>query len=123
VELDEFVVMPNHVHGILTINEPAKYIQPNPKNIYVGVQNFEPLLQNTYQHIIPKSLSSIIRSYKAAVTNKCRQCGHHDFRWKRNFYDRGIRNDKEINNIRDYIFNNVLQWAIKRDDPDNIPLW
>ncbi|MGA3286893.1 MAG: hypothetical protein ABSD46_05685 [Bacteroidota bacterium] len=43
--------------------------------------------------------------------------------WQRNYYDRVIRNDKELNNIRDYVHNNVLQWAIKRDDPDNIPLW
>ena len=110
VKLDEFVFMPNHLHGILTINEP------------VGVQNFEPL-QNTYQHIVSKSLGSIIRSYKAAVTHECRKCGYHDFRWQRNYYDRVIRNDNELDNIRDYIHNNVLQWAIKRDDPDNIPLW
>ena len=93
------------------------------KEIYVGVQNFEPLPQNAYQHIIPKSLGSIIRSYKAAVTRECRKYGHYDFGWQRNFYDRIIRSDKELNNIRDYIHNNVLQWAIMRDDPDNIPLW
>jgi REP element-mobilizing transposase RayT len=120
VELDEFVVIPNHLHGILTINEPVEYIQPN---IHVGVQNFEPLQQNTYQHVIPKSLGSIIRSYNAAVTHKCRQCGYHDFRWQRNYFEHIIRNDNELNNIRDYIHNNVLQWAINRDDPDNIPLW
>ncbi len=59
VELDKFVIMPNHLHGILILNES------------VGVQNFAPL-QNTYQHIIPKSLGSIIHSYKAAVTQECR---------------------------------------------------
>ncbi|MGD0591288.1 MAG: transposase [Bacteroidota bacterium] len=123
VELDEFVVMPNHLHGIFTISEPVEYIQPNTKNVDVGVQNFEPLPQNTYQHIIPKSLGSIIRSYKAAVTHECRQCGYHDFRWQRNFYDRVIRNDNELDKIRDYILNNVLQWAFEKDNPDNIPLW
>ena len=102
VGLDEFVVMPNHLHGILTINEPwVENVQPNTN---VGVQNFEPLPQNTYQHIIPKSLGSIIRSYKAAVTHECRECGYHDFRWQRNYYDRIIRNDKELDNIREYIF-------------------
>jgi hypothetical protein len=42
--------------------------------------------------------------------------------WQKRFYDYVIRNDKELNNIRNYIRNNVLQWAVKRDDPDNIPL-
>jgi hypothetical protein len=43
VQLDEFVVMPNHLHGILTINEPwFEYVQPNTKNTNVGVQNFDP---------------------------------------------------------------------------------
>ncbi|MGD0035874.1 MAG: hypothetical protein ABSC53_01095 [Bacteroidota bacterium] len=42
---------------------------------------------------------------------------------QKRFYDRVIRNDNELNNIRDYIQNNVLKWVIKKDDPDNIPLW
>jgi putative transposase len=121
VELDEFVVLPNHLHGIITINEPVKYIHPNTKNINVGVQNFEPL-QNIYQHIIPKSLGSIIRSYKAAVTHECLQCGYLDFRWQRNYFDRIIRNDKELDKIRDYIHNNGLQWVKKRNDSENFPL-
>ena len=110
VELDQFVVMPNHLHGILTINEP------------VGVQNFEPL-QNTYQHTVSKSLGSIIRSYKAAVTHECRKYKYYDFRWQRNYYEHIIRNDNELNNIRDYIRNNVAQWAFDKDNPNNIPLW
>jgi REP element-mobilizing transposase RayT len=110
VELNEFVVMPNHLHGIIKINEP------------VGVQNIEPL-QNTYQHVIPKSLGSIIRSYKAAVTHECRKYRYHNFHWQRNYYEHIIRNDNELNNIRDYIHNNVLQWALEKNNPNNIPLW
>jgi len=110
LELDEFVIMPNHLHGIIIINNPI-----------VGVQNFEPL-QNKYQHIIPKSLGSIIRSFKAAVTHECWLCRHRDFRWQRNYYDHIIRNDRELNNIRDYIQNNVLRWAFEKNNLDNIPL-
>jgi putative transposase len=121
--LDEFIVMPNHLHGILIINERVENIKLNEKNITVGVQYIEPLPRNTYQHIIPKSLGTIIRSYKAAVTHECRQCGYHDFRWQRNYFDRVIRNDNEFIRIRDYIHNNVYQWAIERDNPDTIPLW
>jgi REP element-mobilizing transposase RayT len=102
--------LPNHLHGILTINEP------------VGVQNFEPL-QNTYQHTVSKSLGSIIHSYKAAVTHECRKYKYYDFRWQGNYYEHIIRNDNELNNIRDYIRNNVAQWAFDKDNPNNIPLW
>ena len=58
VQLDEFIVMSNHVHGIIIIKDD--------KN--VGVQKFEPL-QNKFQHIIPKSLGSIIRTYKSVSTS------------------------------------------------------
>ena len=104
VKLDEFVIMPNHLHGILILNEHAECIQLNTKNIKVGVQNFEPLQQNKYQHIIPKSLGSIVRTYKTAVTHECRKCGYYDFRWQRNYFDRVIRNENELNKIRDYIY-------------------
>jgi hypothetical protein len=56
------VVLPNHIHGIIVIS-------------YVAVQHVEPL-QNEYQHIIPKSIGSIIRSYKSSVTRICRQQGY-----------------------------------------------
>ncbi|GAB5047449.1 hypothetical protein TdN_18410 [Thermodesulfovibrio sp. TK110] len=61
--LDEFVIMPNHIHGIIFINN---------KKTNVGVQNFEPL-QNRYQKIIPKSIGSIIRGFKIGVTKLFRQ--------------------------------------------------
>jgi putative transposase len=122
VKLDEFVLMPNHLHGILTINEPIEHIQTNIKNINVGVQYFEPL-QNKYQHIIPKSLGSIIRSFKAAATRECQKIAFYHFRWQRNYFDRIIRSENELNFIRDYIHNNVLQWTIKKHNSNNIPLW
>jgi putative transposase len=56
ITLDEFVVMPNHLHGIIVIQN-------------VGVQNFEPLQRHSaFQHIVPKSLGSVIRAYKSALT-------------------------------------------------------
>jgi putative transposase len=41
--------------------------------------------------------------------------------WQSRFYDRFIRNDRELNNIRDYIQNNVLRWAFDKNDPETIP--
>ena len=110
VELDEYVIMPNHVHGIIII-----------ENHIVGVQNFEPL-QNKFQHIIPRSLGSIIRGFKIGVTKYCRNNNYADVIWQRNFYDRIIRNERSLNRIREYICNNPLQWASDRNNPENLDM-
>ncbi len=103
VELDEFIVMPNHVHGIIIIDRSVR------------AQHVEPLQdERKFQNIVAGSLSSIIRSYKAAVTKKCRERGN-DFEWHRNFYEHIIRNEQELYNIRKYIRYNTLKW---RDDDE-----
>ena len=107
VELDKFIVMPNHIHGILII-----------KNT-VGVQNLEPL-QNKFQRIIPKSIGSIIRGYKIGVTKWFRNNTNIYSVWQRNYYEHIIRNEKELNQIREYISNNPLQWELDSENPQNI---
>ncbi len=105
VSLDEYIIMPNHIHGIIVLNESV-----------VGVEYIQPL-QKTFQHVIPESLGSIIRSYKAAVTRGCRKCRRHDFYWQRNYFDRIIRNEKELQNVREYILNNPLNWWLDEENP------
>jgi len=64
IVLDEFVIMPNHIHGIIQIIADQNT---------VGVQNIEPLpRQNKYQHIIPGSVGAILRGFKIGVTKWCR---------------------------------------------------
>jgi putative transposase len=100
VVLDEYVIMPNHVHGILIIEN------------HVGVQNFEPLQikTNRYQHVIPRSIGSIIRCFKIGVTKWFRQNTDVYRVWQRNFYEHIIRNDEACNRIRQYIMDNPLKW-------------
>jgi REP element-mobilizing transposase RayT len=79
--------MPDHMHGIIKIkreNAEVQYIEP---------------LQHKYQKIIPKSIGSIIRSYKASVTRWCKKNQIEDF----NYHERIITNQKELNNVRHYI--------------------
>ncbi len=99
VELDAFVVMPNHVHGILILG---------------GVETLHAtsLSENkSYANISPKSgsVSTIIRSYKSAVTKHAHRLGF-DFKWQPRFYDHIIRDGKSFENIRNYIFENPLNW-------------
>ncbi len=112
VALDEFIIMPNHIHGIIFIN--------NKKSI-VGVQNFKPQrnfkpLQNRYQKIIPKSIGSIVRGFKIGVTKWFRQNMDVYNVWQRNYYEHIIRNDFELNKIRKYIINNPLKWELDKNN-------
>ncbi len=111
--VDVFQIMPNHVHGIITIEENAS----------VGVRHVEPLpkapRQNKFQHIVPGSLGSIIRSFKAAVTKETRllKLVGNKSHWQRNFYDHIIRNDVSYFFIQQYIELNPLLWHLDSDNP------
>ncbi|KKR07646.1 MAG: hypothetical protein UT32_C0008G0001 [Parcubacteria group bacterium GW2011_GWC2_39_14] len=109
--LQEYVVMPNHFHGIIVISATL--------TADVGVQNFEPLHRliphNAFQKIIPKSIGSIVRGFKIGVTKWSRNNGKNYIVWQRNFYEHIIRNEIELLNIKKYIINNPQEWA---NDPE-----
>ena len=117
VELDAFVVMPNHVHGILSI------IDSQPVGANVGAKNFSPLQQSPRQqssqrqssqrpHGTSKTIGSVIRGFKIGVTKWMRHNTHFRDIWQRNYWERVIRNESEINRIREYIRNNPVQWEM-----------
>ena len=141
VQLDKYVIMPNNIHGILKIidndyvgvdnvgmkNVGAEDFQPlrphTQKNINMGVENFQPLHQpkiNQYQQIIPKSLGSIVRGFKIGVTKWCNHQKYKHFAFQRNYHEHIVRNENELNRIREYIINNPLQWQFDRENPDRI---
>ncbi len=103
VNLDEFIVMPNHIHGIIDIAGVQNF---------VGVQNFEPLQRrrNKYQKIIPKSIGAITRGFKIGVTKWFRQNTDIHTVWQRNYWEHIIRNDTELYRIRNYIITNPQNW-------------
>jgi REP element-mobilizing transposase RayT len=116
VELGAFVVMPNHVHGIVIINKPVTpgvvvvetqniaSLQPqsaHPQNIASPPKNrFGPQSQN---------LASIVRGYKIGVTKYARQ-NQIPFAWQPRYYDHVIRNAAEHERIHQYILTNVQHW-------------
>ena len=96
---DEFVVMPNHAHGILWMNDD------------VGAEHRS--APTDMPHVTAGSLGAIVRAYKSAVTyaiNAARQTRGMVV-WQRNYYEHIIRNDADLNRIRNYIVNNPLKWA------------
>jgi REP element-mobilizing transposase RayT len=108
VELDQFVIMPNHVHGIIIITERRDVIYRLPT-------------KNTFGPLKPGSLSAIIGSFKAACTRLIRRdttCRVPTFAWQNRFYEHVIRNEKEMDRIRQYIIENPARWAEDEENPD-----
>ncbi len=137
VRLDEFVIMPNHVHGVLFIdgykNIDTDNVADNNVNRADNVaDNVETLHATSLRtnernktngktqkmaQISPKrgSLSTVVRSYKSAVTRNSRRICP-DFAWQSNYYDRVIRNEQELNRIRVYIMQNPQMWERDRNN-------
>jgi REP-associated tyrosine transposase len=60
------------------------------------------------------NLSNVIKGVKIAATNYCKTCNRNNFKWQRSYYDRIIRNEKELFNIRKYIQQNPLKWSLEK---------
>jgi len=105
---DEFVVMPNHAHGMIWI---------------VGARRRAPTdVIEKFGKPVKGSIPTIIRAYKSAVTYAAN--GAQNMRgailWQKNYYEHVVRNDRELNNIGWYILNNPLNWQLDRDNLQNI---
>jgi REP element-mobilizing transposase RayT len=119
--LDEYIIMPNHIHGIIVINNPDNLCRDVPWN--VPTSNDDNLSQ-IMSELSPKSgsLSAIIRSYKSSVTRWCKQNNYNNFAWQPRFYEHIIRNDGSLDNIRKYIINNPLKWSKDKNNPNILSL-
>ncbi|WP_075590040.1 transposase [Labilibacter marinus] len=105
-KLDAFVVMPNHVHGIIVIDG-------NGGDRFVACNESTTNNKNQYMaNISPKtgSLSTIVRSYKSQVTKMSRPINP-NFAWQSRFWDHIIRNDASYQRIKQYIINNPKKWG------------
>ena len=102
VDLDEYVVMPNHMHGILVITDDGR-----------GGSRTAPTTDAKR-----KSVGRLIGAFKTVSTkriNEIRKTPGAKL-WQRNYYEHIIRNDDDLNRIRHYIADNPLRWD---QDPEN----
>ena len=97
VNLDTYVIMPNHLHGIIFQGEHMG------SPLHQVVQWFKTMTTNDY-------IKSIKASDCCPFTGKL---------WHRNYWEHIIRNDDELNRIRNYIITNPVNWALDRDNPEN----
>lgn len=119
VQIDEFVVMPNHIHGIVVL--PGR---DDDNQHTVGAQFIAPPIgtgANPSTGAINRAptLGAVVRGFKARITNAI-----NDIRqtpgalvWQRNYYEHIIRDDDDLNRIRQYILDNPARWAFDRENP------
>ena len=120
--LDEYIIMPNHIHGIVIIHPTAVETQHAASlqdSTFASLQDSNPPPRQSSQPAL-QSLSALIRSYKSAVKKWANENGYSYFTWQSRFYDHIIRNEKSLQKIRQYIKDNPTQWALDRENPSNI---
>jgi putative transposase len=93
VQIDEFVCMPDHFHGIIHFNKDQYHKNPNGNTFGRQAQN----------------LATVVGTFKASITRYANK-NNIPFQWQRLFHDSILRNPQELHNVRNYIKNNVKNW-------------
>ena len=106
IQLGSWIVMPNHIHGIIHLIQSEIVQQP-----FENADLLKPLEQ--FGSPIPGYIPTIIRSFKSSVTQQ-HQNLYRDYStkiWQRNYYDHIIRGESDLENIHDYILDNPRKWT------------
>ena len=130
--LDASIVMPNHLHGIIVIGGDTP-----PERTGTARRVPMTVRREAFGKPVPGSLATVLRLFKQAVTVQVRahasacDCVPPEFVgarhgvplqvWQDGFYEHIIRNEKELNRIREYICNNPLRWAYDSENPARDP--
>ncbi len=113
VDLDEWIIMPNHLHAIMVIT--CRGVSRNAPTM----QNAEPEGGSRTAPTKRKPLGRLIGAFKTVSTDHLNEMRGTptSLLWQRDFYEHIIRNDDELNKIREYIRTNPLRWG---SDPENL---
>jgi REP element-mobilizing transposase RayT len=117
VELGAFVVMPNHIHGIILLDETRRGIAGSAADSDGRISRYAPT-ERQFGKMVPGSIPAIVRAYKSSVTyriNLMRQLRNAPV-WQRNYYEHIVRDEAEANRIHLYIESNPINWA---EDEEN----
>jgi REP element-mobilizing transposase RayT len=111
IELDEFVVMPNHFHAIVIIRECD--------GGSVGARRRRAPTIEQFSKPVAGSIPTIVRAYKSAVTSRINQLRGTSGApvWQRNYWEHIIRNEEELLRIREYIRFNPVAWEMDDEYP------
>jgi putative transposase len=112
VTLDEWIVMPNHVHGIIIINHPSVETRHGA--------SLHGRITNKFGPLHPKSLPCVVNHFKGAVKRWCNKNGYEHFQWQSLYFDRIIRDENGLGAIREYIYYNPYKWTLDRNNPESL---
>lgn len=125
VQLDEYIIMPNHIHGILHVGandySPINHshqtntpeLEPSPRACDKRHSNSGKIRPNGTS----LSIGSVVRGFKIGVTKEWRSRGNDIPVWQRNYYDHIIRDEQDLMRIREYIDLNPLNWQFDSNQP------
>ena len=104
--LDSFIIMPNHVHGIIVIDSKK-------------------IVGNGFKPFPTHDLSEIIRGFKTFSSRRINEemAGNDRFQWQKSFYDHAIRNERSLHNLKQYIQNNPLKWELDIENIRSGAIW
>ncbi len=120
VALDEWVVMPNHVHGIIVIVPPD--VETSRRDVST-IPFAPPQRHESAQPVAglrPHTLAAIINQIKSTCTKRIWASGMTDFAWQSRFYDHIIRDEASLARIRQYIRDNPERWEHDRENVANL---
>lgn len=127
VSLDEFIIMPNHIHGIIMINhndckngmvETPHWGVSTSVSTTTRTNNNQTKIGGYNPNWKPNSLGSIINQFKSICTKQIRRLYNPNFQWQTRFYDQIIRNEESLYNIRQYIRCNPFKWEFDCNNPE-----
>lgn len=116
VDLDSWIVMPNHLHAVVVITQPSKDVSTIDSQSHLTVGASVRSLGS-----IKQSLSSLVQGFKSATTVKINTLrGTPGVPvWQRNLYEHIVRHEADLQRIRDYIADNPRRWAEDEENPDS----
>ena len=127
VEIDSVVIMPNHLHGIIIINErtvgaihelPTTRTSPEISFPQEDRAIHESPLRNRRNMLLPKIIG-YLKMNTAKRINQLRDNSGTPV-WQRNYYERVIRNNQELQTVRQYIDDNPIKWAEDENHPSHL---
>lgn len=118
IKMDEFVVMPNHIHGII-INDVGATRWVASK--YGATHQVAPTGLDRPYGPTARSIGAIIGQFKSIVTKRINSLHKTPLMsiWQRNYYEHVIRDENDLNRIRQYIIDNPRKWDEDEDNPKN----
>jgi REP element-mobilizing transposase RayT len=135
VQTDAFIVMPNHIHGIIILvgADPRVCPDADPRVCPDADPRVCPdadprVCPGQPQGVAPTmGLPDVVHRFKTMTTKRyadgVKRLGWEPFRgrlWQRNYYEHIIRNEESLNRIREYILTNPMRWALDRENPHRV---